>query len=143
MGYARANSLSGVFTPKQLKLAEEVKKQPDDQRAYLLARAGYSDASIKGSSTELYTSKGFHNALVSLGVTPEKILSPSLAALDATQTATYKGQIFASDLPDHNIRLKAADQLADILGIKKQVIEQRTINVNVDGSEVAHLFDQT
>ena len=130
-----------IVTMRQTRLAQELMKE--DQMAKtkeaLLIKVGYTPASAQAKSGDIFSSKGLQQALANLGVTADKLLKPASDALEATQGAWYQGKFYKSDDPDHNIRLKGADQIAEVLGIKKTIVENRNTNVNVDYTDIVHL----
>lgn len=90
---------------------------------------------------ELFCAKGVREALIAKGITPEKLITPATDALQAKQGSWYQGEYYENDAPDHAMRMKGADQLAEILGLKKTVVENRNVNVNVDFQDIGHLFE--
>lgn len=130
------------WTEKQMGIAEAIAsgEAQNDNKKNILRRLGYAEVSATKQTAELFTAKGVQNALISMGITPEKLLKPAVDALQANQTTAYQGEIYQSDVPDLTLRMKGADQIAEILGLKKQVIEQRTVNVNVEFEDINHLF---
>ena len=137
------DKLGSKVTEKQYKLAEKVLAGETLNKTVgdVMMSVGYAPSTIDRNQTKIFSSQGFQNALVALGATPEKILTPALDALQATQTTAYQGEITETNVPDHKIRMQGADQLAEFLGIKKQIVENRNINVNVEFQDIAELFD--
>jgi hypothetical protein len=129
-------------TPKQMLLAEKVVDGAllTTARHKLLADVGYSREVAKSRPSDVFSSEGFKKALVSLGVTPEKLATPALEAIQATKGSFYQGEYYETDQPDHLTRMKGSEQLAEFLGLKKNYNVNTNVNVNVDYSEVEGLF---
>jgi hypothetical protein len=134
------------ITSKQQKLAETYLKAAGNAKAVdrkeLMLKVGYSRSTAEKKTAEVFKSPGFLAALEEMGVNGEKIVKTINNALEARLTSTYRGGIVESDEPDHQTRLKAANSLADLLGLKhkKTVHLSRTENISVSIEEISHLF---
>lgn len=95
------------------------------QKEALLA-VGYSEA-VASNPQHVWSTKGVQEALTILGLRPDTLVGVAADALDAKQTATYRGEVIESDLPDHKIRLEAMEKIAKISGLIK---DQPSVNVN-------------
>jgi len=105
-----------------------------------MSKAGYGEVTVRANVGDIFSSKGLQQALINLGVTPESLLTPANDAMLAKKGTFYQGEYIESESPDHAVRLKGSDQVAEILGIKKQIIEQRSVNVNVDAKDIQDMF---
>ena len=127
---------------KQRRLAEEMLKIENQKlnRRDLLRKVGYSPLTAIHKQSEIFNSEGLTFALIEQGVTPTRLLKPACEALEATQATWYQGKLYTDSAPDYNIRLKGAEFIAEVMGLKKSIVEQRGVQVNIDASEIAHLF---
>ncbi len=134
------------ITEKQANLADAVVEnlsKPKEERLNktdLLKYAGYTDTSAKASMMELYSTKGFIEALNQRGVRPNDLVKVAQGAMQAKKGTFFRGEYIESDQLDHDTALKGAHFVADILGLKKTVNENRNINVNVGAEDIADLF---
>ena len=133
------------LTKKQEKVVEMVVdiatgRSPKMNKKEILKKAGYKSSIYAKSQADIFSSEGIKYALLDAGLTPQKMASVLGEASQAKKSSWFQGQLYKSDEPDHDIRLKALDNVANLLGLKKQVIQQNNLNVNVDYSEVADLF---
>lgn len=144
MGIAKGTSLKTRVTPKQRKLAtmvmERIANGDEVARSELLGLSGYSPKTIDKSPHIPFTSQGFQKALAEAGATPDKMARVVNEAMDAKTVVTYKGHAEESEAPDHAIRLRAADQLADLTGAKITKIQVQSVNVNLDGADFAAML---
>ncbi len=127
-------------TQRHKRLAAEVventKREKPLTRTQLLTLAGYSHGTIDGTPSKPFTSQGFQKALAEAGATPDKMARVVNEAMDARAVVTYRGEARESEAPDHSIRLRAADQLADLTGAKITKVQVQSVNVNLDGSDL-------
>lgn len=130
-------------TQKQMLVAQAVVegKLQTTAKNLLLASAGYSPAIANKNPADVFTSVGFKKALIALGITPEVIAQPAIEALEATKGSFYQGEYYETEKPDHLVRLKGAEQLAELVGAKKVINENHNINVNVDFEDIAGLIN--
>lgn len=144
MGIAKGASLKTRVTPKQRKLAaavmERIKSGDEVARSELLGLVGYSAKTIDKMPHIPFSSQGFQRALAEAGATPDKMARVVNEAMDARNGAWFKGSFHESDAPDHAIRLRAADQLADLTGAKITKIQVQSVNVNLDGADLAKMM---
>lgn len=63
----------------------------------------------------------FVKVLEKAGGSNQRIAKAFVAGLSATKTASYEGEVFSSDQPDHELRMKAAEQC---LKIKRLIPEE-------------------
>ena len=129
-------------TDKQQKLAEALidPKNANVKKADLLKNIGYSHLLAEKNPQLAFSGEGLKKALANLGYSMDSLVKPVLDASTATQTSWYQGELHKSDEPDHNLRLKAVDQLADYMGLKKNYNVNQNINVNVEVDEIQGLF---
>ena len=106
----------------------------------LLMLSGYTGATLTKNVKQPFTSQGFQDALARRGVTADSIVSVLEEAAKAKQGSWYQGVYYEEEAPDHGIRIKAADKLMDATGLKKRVIEQRTVNVNLSGDDLRQMI---
>ena len=117
-------------------LADEVlkdaQKEPSKRRtkAELLAVAGYLP-SVGKKSAEVWNTQSLREALAKRGFTQEKMSRVLEEAADAKVVTVFKGDARETDAPDHAIRLRAVDQLADVMGLKKLTVAQLNVDVNM------------
>lgn len=127
-------------TQRHKRLAAEViqnaRREKPLTQTQLLMLSGYSRGTIDKTPSKPFTTQGFQNALVEAGATPDKMARVVNDAMDARAAATYRGQVIESDAPDHAIRLRAADQLADLTGAKITRVQVQSVNVNLDGGDL-------
>jgi hypothetical protein len=102
----------------------------------LLEVSGYARSTIEKHARQTFTSEAFQDALAKRGFTPEKLLKIYDDAGEAEQGSWFQGKFYKDNEPDHNIRLKAASGLADILGVKKRLVETKTVNVHLTGEDL-------
>lgn len=126
---------------RSAKLADEVLK--DAKRGgrprthtELMIDAGYSRATAEKSQRRTFTAESFREAMVERGQTPEKIQKVVNDAMTAKVVSVYQGTATETDAPDHKVRLASASLAADILGLKKTVIEQKTLNIHVETKDL-------
>lgn len=140
MGIAKGTSLKSRVTPKQRKLAaavmERIANGDEVARSELLGLAGYSPKTIDKMPHLPFTSQGFQKALAEAGATPDKMARVVNEAMDAKVVTVFHGEAQESDAPDHAIRLRAADQLADLTGAKITRVQVQSVNVNLDGGDL-------
>jgi len=130
-----------LSTERQQRLAQEIvdSKGKIDREAVLL-KVGYAPLTARKKPKEIFNSEGLQNALLDLGITPSRLLRPAQDAMDAKKGTFFQGEYCESDAPDHTVRLKGSDQIAEIMGLKKQVIENRNVNVNVEFDDISHML---
>src|SRR3990172_6691780 len=102
-------------------------------RTELVRRAGYAPSMADRAVGRIWDSEGLQNALAEMGITPQKMVKVLDDGMQAKVVTVFHGDAHETNAPDHSIRLKAIDQLADVMGLKKMTVEQRTINVNLEG----------
>ena len=133
------------ISEKQDKLAEAVVEnlsKPKGEKLNktdLLKYAGYTEASAKSTMMELYSTKGFIEALNQRGVVPADLVNVAKGAMQAKKGSFFRGEYKESEYTDHDTALKGAHFVADVLGLKKVVNENRNINVNIDKDDLAGL----
>ena len=74
---------------------------------------------IKRPAVQKVLAKINEDALKRVGVKMSKVYQCFNEALDANLSSSFKGEIFPSDEPDHNIRLKTAVECLELTGRKK------------------------
>ena len=109
-------------------------------RQEIVRSSGYSPITAKAHTTDVFTSEGVKQALIAQGIDLNALTKPAIDAMTANKGSFFQGEYYKTKEPDHIVRLKGMDLLADITGLKKQVIENRNINVNVDYGEIADVF---
>ena len=120
-------------------VAENLKLPPSKRvktKAELMRRAGYSKGTIGSSSGKVFSSEGFQLALKRAGITEDRLTSVYTDAMQAKQTVTFKGEMSETDLPDHKMRVHAADKLADLLNVKKKTLQINKVSVDLDRDQV-------
>lgn len=130
-------------TAKQQAIANYVVLDPkarEKTKTSILTNFGYAISTAKTAQKEIFSAEGMQNALRTLGVTPEKLLAVGTEAMQAKKGTFYEGEYHETNAPDHEVRLKGGNFIADMFGLKKQVIEQRNVNINVAPEDIAHLF---
>ena len=119
-----------VSTPKQEALADKLVEEmakPKQQRlskSDLLRAVGYTDKSVKVRAHEMYSAKGFQEAMMRRGLMPDALVEVAQDAMKAKKGTFYQGEYVESDRVDHDTALKGAHFVADILGIKKTISPQ-------------------
>ncbi|RMD52272.1 hypothetical protein D6827_00340 [Candidatus Parcubacteria bacterium] len=121
-------------------------EKPADRLAKVVANAPLKDisnkskllreANLRENRYELFTSNSFRRALKEYHIDDEKIASVLKDALDAKQSAWYRGELVTSDEPDHKTRLEAVNKIAELTGLKRTVIESKNLNVNLSPEEI-------
>lgn len=99
----------------------------------MLQIAGYSPQVVRKRTAEVWSTQGLRDALANHGFTQEKMTKVLKEASEARVVAVFKGDARETEAPDHAIRLRAVDQLADVMGLKKMTLA--TLNVDVNMSE--------
>lgn len=79
-------------------------------------------------------------ALREAGVDESKMSRVVSEAMDAKVITTFHGEARETDAPDHAIRLRAADQLADLTGAKITKIQVQSVNVNLNSDDLAQMM---
>lgn len=115
---------------------ENTKREKPLSRTQLLMLTGYSRGTIEKTPSKAFTSQGFQNALAEAGVTPDKMARVVNEAMDAKVVTVFHGEAQESNAPDHAIRLRAADQLAELTGAKITKVQVQSVNVNLDGGDL-------
>ena len=106
-----------------------------------IARAvGYGGKTSADQIARIFSTQGVRQSFLDLGYDPSKMLSAGADALGAKKGAFFRGQYTEVEAPDHSVRLQGANFLADVLGMKKQVIENQNVNVNIDAKDIENLF---
>ena len=140
----RANAKKQQPTPKQRRVAklliENEKAEKPKTTGQILIEAGYSQTTAATKQSLIASSPGVQKALAEWGFTPERVSRVLTEALDAKQGAWFKGEYHTSDEADHKVRLAATSTLGDFAGIKKYQVEQRSVNVNIDGKDLADML---
>jgi hypothetical protein len=131
------------ITDKQKRLVEEVKKVIDRgeivNKKEVLAKSGYTGTTLSNPS-QVFSSENMAIAFIQAGLTPHSMAKTLDDAKQAKKGTFYKGEYCESDKDDHDVRLKALNLQAEMLGIKKQVIEQKSINVNVEFDDIKEVM---
>lgn len=109
-------------------------------RTEMLGFAGYGKGTLEKTPSRPFTSQGFQLALREAGVDESKMSRVVSEAMDAKVITTFHGEARESDAPDHAIRLRAADQLADLTGAKITKIQVQSVNVNLNGDDLAKMM---
>lgn len=115
-------------------LAEEITKdaeRPANKRRTkeeLLRVAGYTGIAGK-QKAEVWNTQGLREALARRGFGQDKMMKVLQEAAEAKIVTVFKGEAKETEAPDHAIRLRAVDQVADVMGLKKMNVQ--TINVDV------------
>ncbi len=77
-----------------------------------------SAATIGGRlEKDLTIQQAVAEAMQRAGLTIDKVIAPVAEAMQANQTATFKGTVYTSDKPDHSVRLKAAGMAQNLMGL--------------------------
>lgn len=121
-------------------LIENEKAEKPKTQTQILRDAGYAEATAATKPGIVVASPGVRKALAEWGFTPERVNHVLNEALDAKQGAWFKGEYHTSDEADHKVRLAATSTLGDFAGIKKYQVEQRSVNVNIDGKDLADML---
>ena len=113
-------------------IAEDAEKEPVKRRTKqeLLTVAGYTGI-VGKQKAEVWSTQGLREALAARGFTQEKMSRVLEEAADAKVVTVFKGDARETDAPDHAIRLRAVDQLADVMGLKKLTVAQLNVDVNM------------
>lgn len=119
---------------------ENSKREKPLSKKQLLVLSGYSPSTIEATPFKPFTAQGFQKALAEAGATPDKMARVVNDAMDAKVVTVFRGQAEESSTPDHAIRLRAADQLADLTGAKITKIQVQSVNVNLDGADFASML---
>lgn len=119
---------------------ERVASGDEVARSELLGLAGYSHKTIDKTPSRPFTSQGFQLALREAGVDESKMSRVVSEAMDAKVITTFHGHAQESDAPDHAIRLRAADQLADLTGAKITKIQVQSVNVSLDTADLVAML---
>lgn len=131
-------------TQRHKRLAAEVienaRREKPLTKKELLVLSGYSPSTIEATPFKPFTSQGFQLALREAGVTEDKMSRVIGEAMDAKVVTTFHGHAQESDAPDHAIRLRAADQLADLTGAKITKIQVQSVNVTLDAGDLAAML---
>ena len=126
-------------TTKQEALALEIIKAkttgPVISKQEMMRNAGYSESVSRVKHSEIWSAEGLQKALADVGISPSSIGKTLQEAQEANVITVYRGEAQVTDAPDHAIRLRAVDQLSDIMGLKKMQVDQRIVNVNVEGDD--------
>lgn len=121
-------------------MVENAKREIPLTKKQLLVLSGYGMSTIEKTPFKPFESKGFQVALREAGATEEKMARVVNEAMDAKNGAWFKGHYNESDAPDHAIRLRAADQLAELTGAKITKIQVQSVNVNLDSADLASML---
>jgi len=133
-------------THMQEALADEVLKEEQKpphiraSKAEILRRVGYSVNTSNANAAEIYSTKGFIAAMQRRGVLPEHLVDVATGAMQAKKGTFYRGEYIEADKLDHDTALKGAHFMADVLGLKKMVLETHNINVNVNAEDISGLI---
>ncbi len=104
-------------------------------RSQILEIAGYVNPT-KRADRAVWTTQGLQEALQRRGFTPEKVTRVLEEAADAKIVTTFHGHAKESNVADHAIRLRAVDQLGDLMGLKKINVQTLNVDVNMSPDEV-------
>ena len=131
-------------TQKQRRLAKimienEASPKPKTQEKMAL-EAGYNSVTAATQSGRLMSSVGVQKALREWGFTPERVNEVLDRCLTAKDSSWFKGERIESDAPDYKTQLAAVSTLGDFAGVKKLQVEQRNVNINIDGKELVELL---
>ena len=130
------------FTPqiRHVRLAAEVvenmKRPKPLTNGELLGLAGYMPGTVAAGVAKTFSSQSFQTALRNIGATEDKLARVVNEAMDAKAGNWFKGEHTESEHADHAIRLRAADQLAELTGAKITKIQLHSVNVQVDMADV-------
>lgn len=131
-------------TQKHKRLAAEViqntKREKPLTRTQMLMLSGYSRGTVDKTPFKPFTTQGFQVALREAGVDESKMSRVVSEAMDAKVITTFHGEARETDAPDHAIRLRAADQLADLTGAKITKIQVQSVNVNLNSDDLAQMM---
>ena len=134
----------GRITTQQSRLAhvvaEEIKSPKGLTKAEMAQAAGYSSLTARAQTSRMFTSDGFKAALTKLGVTEEKIADTFRDAMQAKTVVTYKGDAFESDIPDHRLRMQAADKMSEITGMKTRHVKIESVNLSLTKDDVDEML---
>jgi hypothetical protein len=118
-------------------IAENARREPSKRRTKqeLLAAAGYL-GTVGKQKAEVWSTKGLQEALAKRGFTNDKMSKVLAEAAEAKVVTVYRGEATETEAPDHAIRLRAVDQLSDVMGLKKMNLQTVNIDVNMQGEDV-------
>lgn len=112
--------------------------KPVRLQSEILREVGYSET-MSYKVAEITESRGFLAALEEVGATDFHIASTYKDAMRANRVATIDGTPVETDIPDHAIRLKAADSVARLKGYtpeKQQGASGNTYNTFVQQNNI-------
>ena len=121
-------------------VAEETKNPVGKTKEQMMLESGYSKMTAKTHMGQAFTAEGFKHSLKVLGVDEEKIANVFREAIEAKTVVTYRGDAYESDVPDHKLRVQAADKLSEITGMKKKHVKVESVSLNLTSSDVDGLL---
>lgn len=131
-------------TVLQDRLADEViknsKRETPLTKTQIARAAGYARQTVKKTPQKLFTAEGFRSALAARGITEDKITEKMDEGLDATQGSWFQGEYHKDRAPDLDQRRKYVSLMADMLGIKKHVVETRNLNITLEVDDIDELL---
>lgn len=125
-------------------VAEAIQKGQELSKAEILRRAGYAPSVVARGATgsgSPWTADEFRRGLIASGLGPDVIHKVVEEAAGAKVVSNYRGEVIESDVPDHAIRLKSAQFLADLHGVRVRRTESKSVNINLDADQAAELLD--
>ena len=122
-------------------VAEVAKTGKKMTKKQMLLNAGYAlSMSKRPISAQPWSSEGFKQALAERGIDMSEIARTLEHAKKANIATIFRGVATESDVPDHSIRLKAIDQLAEYTGLKKHHVQVTSVNVDVKPEDALDLL---
>lgn len=140
----KARSDTVAPTLRQAKLADALihnaKTGADKTRAELARQVGYSVDYVRSKPSQIFSAEGLKVALAQRGVTVDKVSEAFDAGLDAKVVTTFQGEATQTKVVDLAERRQWLSLLGDFLGMKKQVIEQKSVNVSLGPDELEQML---
>jgi len=121
-------------------LIANAKSSKPQTRAQIARQCGYSSASIENNPAKLFSAQGLQVALAERGITSDKISDAFNEGMEAKQGSWFQGEYYQDKAPDLAERRQWLSLLGDFLGMKKQVIEQKSVNVTLDSDQVNEIL---
>jgi hypothetical protein len=126
--------------PRQDALADEIIKDIKSGKRRttkeLMKTVGYSSNTATKQGTRTLTSESLRQCLLAKGLDEDRMRKVLDDAMGAGVVTTFKGDAKETDAPDYKTRLAAVNMLGEFMGLKKMVIEQKNLNVNIDAKDI-------
>ena len=106
----------------------------------VLEKVGYSREVARTQAKRVMTSESLQLHLAEHGLGEYQVRKVLSEAMEANTVVVFKGQAHESDVPDHRMRVGALSLLADVTGLKKVVVENHNINVDMSADAVRDML---